>query len=130
MSSRSLRSKRTSGRTRSQSAIASLQPDPPSRGVLSQQTIRVLQPSPMLPRRNTQPSRVNVQRGGVIPINFSPSHDENVNCPLCPNIVSNDEQGLCCDQCSTWYHAPCLLISDAEYQQLGSSNENWYCDHC
>ena len=76
-----------------------------------------------------------------IPINFGLAPEQsviqsdiesvgNVHCPLCPVIVLDSVNALCCDQCVTWYHADCLLIPDDEYQQLALSSDKWNCDHC
>ena len=99
---------------------------------LSQPAVRVVQPSPGLPRRQTQPPRNPIQNIRPIPLNLPPSptsNHENVNCPLCPIVVVDDAQAVMCDRCLTWYHASCLLMTDAEYQQTSQSDDDWYCDH-
>ena len=51
-------------------------------------------------------------------------------CPLCTVQVCDDELGLLCEKCDTWFHPECLYISNEEYVTLQESNEQWFCDHC
>ena len=136
MSTREARPRRASARTRAHTQqISSLRPGLSAPQVLTQPNYSVVGPSPTLTRRASQPARAQVQAEGPIPINLHPSEEsiereDILNCPLCQVVVNDDIQALCCDLCSTWYHANCLLITDDEYIQIGQSAEKWFCDHC
>ena len=107
-------------RTRS---VSSLQPQPASSS--SQPCVRVVQPSPRIQRSRGGRERVALTQPCPIPI----AHEE-LACPICAIDVADTVKGLMCEQCSTWYHASCLFISDTEYDNLANSTENWFCDHC
>ena len=108
----------------------------------------VVQPSPQIQRSGrgrrargvlTQPAPIPMASEELAPVvmNVSP-HNESVlpenpealYCPLCTLIVADDTRGLCCDHCSTWYHANCLFISEEEYMAMSNSPDDWYCDRC
>ena len=114
----------------------------------SQPTVKVVQPSPVIrrfrPARNTrastQPLTVNgrgsrsnrpSQSGPPIPIvNPVTELNENVSCPICAIDVANDQRGLVCDMCKSWYHADCLYMTENDYLILSVSPDDWFCDHC
>ena len=56
--------------------------------------------------------------------------DEDPNCPVCLIDVNEEEQGLQCDRCVTWFHCDCIGVSDEEYQELYDSEEDWFCVEC
>ena len=90
--------------------------------MLSQPVPRIMQPSPSVIRRI---SRSQMQLGRPIALNV-----EVLNCPMCTLVVNDNDKALCCDLCSAWYHANCLLISEDEYNSMSGTPEKWFCDHC
>ena len=52
-------------------------------------------------------------------------------CPICQNEVESEEEGLNCEECQQWWHAPCCKISHEKYQWL-TENDNilFVCDNC
>lgn len=51
-------------------------------------------------------------------------------CGKCDAPVKRNQKGICCDDCSSWYHTSCIVMSDERYYQLGSSDEKWVCEWC
>ena len=56
-------------------------------------------------------------------------------CPECDKLVGNDEAGVECDKCLTWYHIQCVGITVNQYKVMveeGSSRckFHWYCKPC
>ena len=52
------------------------------------------------------------------------------NCPVCREEVAHGQPGICCNQCKTWFHKPCLLMPEETYIELSNSDEDWYCMRC
>ena len=124
------RPRHTSARLRNQSS--SLQPGHSALQVLTQPSVRLIEPSPRVFRSASQPAHTDNGNGGPIPINFSASDmaNENEMCPLCTIQVHDDGPGLFCEKCCSWFHTQCLFITDDEYRNLQGSNDAWFCDHC
>ena len=95
--------------------------------VSSQPTVRVVQPSPRISR--TRSVRPLTQPTPPFPI-IDMAENEILACPICTVNVGDNAQGLCCEQCFTWFHAQCLYMSDTEYEDMAQSAEKWFCDHC
>lgn len=55
---------------------------------------------------------------------------EIIECPICTLDVGDEQRGMFCERCLTWYHGNCLLISEEEYELLSHSQESWFCYHC
>ena len=52
------------------------------------------------------------------------------NCPVCREEVLALQPGIACDLCKTWFHRPCLHMTEETYQELGSSSIEWFCMRC
>ena len=120
-------------RTRAQS-ISVLQPTT-SRVSSSQPVPIIVQPSPKVTRSRrvlTQPTSTSPISGNcsMHEQNAAQNPNEVLTCPLCALTVTDEVNALCCDLCSTWYHAECLLIPQEEYESIGQLTEKWFCDHC
>ncbi|KAJ6639313.1 Transcription factor bye1, partial [Pseudolycoriella hygida] len=33
-----------------------------------------------------------------------------------------------CEGCKSWYHSSCVLMEDAEVEDINKKNQDWYCD--
>nr|CAI5838165.1 unnamed protein product [Callosobruchus analis] len=51
-------------------------------------------------------------------------------CDVCNKIVSDDDEGLLCEECLIWKHRVCLSIGVKLYQMLTKSEDPWVCDSC
>lgn len=51
-------------------------------------------------------------------------------CDICNKTVTDDDEGLLCDNCMIWKHRNCLSISKKTYQKIGKSKEDWLCNQC
>ena len=51
-------------------------------------------------------------------------------CPACKDIVREDQHGLFCEGCNTWFHRKCVKIAKLKFQQHSLSNNDWYCSSC
>nr|CAI5843001.1 unnamed protein product [Callosobruchus analis] len=51
-------------------------------------------------------------------------------CDICNKIVSDDDEGLLCEECLIWKHRVCLSIGLKLYQRLTKSEDPWVCDSC
>lgn len=51
-------------------------------------------------------------------------------CGKCSLPVTDDHQGLQCDTCNIWFHAPCQRVGNMQYDYLSSSNCSWHCTKC
>lgn len=51
-----------------------------------------------------------------------------INCGKCKKKVGDKEEGVSCELCKDWYHAPCIGYSTAQYKLLKSPNLLWFCD--
>ena len=40
------------------------------------------------------------------------------------------EKMIECDNCSNWYHAKCLNLTDEQFQKCGSKDKTWFCPDC
>jgi len=49
----------------------------------------------------------------------------------CKKVVNDDDKGLSCQKCSSWYHSQCLNITAAEYKVMHKyENLMWFCTGC
>jgi len=53
-----------------------------------------------------------------------------ISCTICSKPVKCNQRGIFCDICLRWTHAKCILLTDVELQQLGCSDEPWFCTSC
>ena len=51
-------------------------------------------------------------------------------CGKCSSPVTDDHQGLQCDTCNIWFHAPCQRVGNMLYDYLSNSNCSWHCIKC
>ena len=52
------------------------------------------------------------------------------NCPLCKKAVGENDCGIGCDGCDSWFHSSCLYIDDTEYNDMAEDSSEWFCDVC
>ena len=53
------------------------------------------------------------------------------NCPVCKQLVEEDQDGLFCDEfCATWYHQKCVKMTPKAYRLLGLTRKKWFCANC
>ena len=62
--------------------------------------------------------------------NIAPEETEDPNCPVCREEVENGQPGINCDRCKTWFHRSCLHMTEAMFEELENSEEEWFCMHC
>ena len=46
-------------------------------------------------------------------------------CPVCENNVKDDDNGIECNVCSQWWHAPCCNIDDRQYEWLKNGDSEY-----
>lgn len=51
-------------------------------------------------------------------------------CGKCSSPVTDDQNGLQCDTCNMWFHAPCQRVGNSLYDYLSNSNCSWHCTTC
>ncbi|VEN40705.1 unnamed protein product, partial [Callosobruchus maculatus] len=51
-------------------------------------------------------------------------------CNICNKVVSDDDEGLLCDECAIWKHRACLGMAVKTYLKISKSKDNWYCQDC
>ena len=51
-------------------------------------------------------------------------------CGYCGLNVGWSMEGVCCDNCSVWFHCSCADIGKSEYSRLNLSSQNWDCFRC
>ena len=49
-------------------------------------------------------------------------------CGVCTKSVRSNQKGIFCDGCNKWFHLKCISMDLKSYSDLGSSNEQWFCD--
>ena len=67
--------------------------------------------------RGTNPGSVN-NAGNIFP------------CGYCGLNVGWSMEGVCCDNCSVWFHCSCADIGKSEYSRLNQLCQNWDCFRC
>ena len=87
----------------------------------------LIQPSPR-PSLRTRSRTNSLAKAAPIQLDSHDSTEEHVVCPLC--AIDVDDSGLMCDRCNQWFHYRCLYITEDEFNNLGGSEESWFCDHC
>ena len=48
-------------------------------------------------------------------------------CSVCGKSVKNNQAAIFSDSCTLWSHSKCNGISPPAYNNLQSSNEDWFC---
>lgn len=51
-------------------------------------------------------------------------------CGECGKEVEADKAIQCDGECQQWFHAPCMNVSDEEYDLLSGSDRQWKCSTC
>ena len=51
-------------------------------------------------------------------------------CKICHFKFKSREHALCCDNCDQWHHQRCLRMPAAMFQDLSTSEDQWYCPEC
>lgn len=51
-------------------------------------------------------------------------------CGVCNQNVGWEEKGICCEQCSQWYHIQCEHMSSKSYDAMHTSDVVWVCAKC
>ncbi len=53
-------------------------------------------------------------------------------CPVCGNPVSDEEKGIECDDCHSWWHAGCANLTVKEYEIITKKSKylKFCCDNC
>jgi hypothetical protein len=69
---------------------------------------------------------------GDIQTNPGPRYQPVYPCGFCELAVSwsPNEEAVCCDECSIWYHRSCLEMCTKDYSLLQRSNVQWLCCRC
>ncbi len=56
--------------------------------------------------------------------------DDDSNCSVCREEVTEEQNGIMCEMCDTWSHISCLHMSEEIYAELDGSSNPWYCMRC
>ena len=51
-------------------------------------------------------------------------------CGVCEMPVRGNQKGIQCDNCNIWFNCRCISMSTIVYNQLGSSDRQWFCQSC
>ena len=51
-------------------------------------------------------------------------------CGYCKAHVGSLTAGVCCDDCSIWFHETCVSVETSLYEDLQQSNVSWLCNRC
>ena len=77
----------------------------------------------------------NISNKGRKPSTKTPAimSDDEI-CGDCKHLVTDSGEGVQCEICEYWFHAPCQKLNKTEYgflmKQKGISQFHWYCDRC
>ena len=89
--------------------------------------IRSFKISPLKPRPRTVILLMLILCGDV-ELNPGPGNSSYYPCGFCERKVSWSDKGVCCDDCSLWYHKSCISMRSADYDKLESLS--WHCIKC
>ena len=65
---------------------------------------------------------------GDVEMNPGPGNSSIYPCGFCDCKVSWTDKGVCCDDCSTWYHKSCIPMPSTDYDNL--EDFSWHCIKC
>ena len=65
-----------------------------------------------------------------IKINPGPGNRSVFPCGTCAIQVTWSQEGVCCNNCSVWYHKSCEDLSSKNMSYLGRSSVIWHCCKC
>ena len=52
-------------------------------------------------------------------------------CGKCSEEVYDDDNAVCCDSCSKWYHCQCIPLTEKQFSNLvNNSHKSWSCSSC
>lgn len=51
-------------------------------------------------------------------------------CGICMKAVRKQDTGIFCEECKFWHHTKCIDMSLREYENLGNSDDDWFCFKC
>ena len=64
-------------------------------------------------------------------IEMNPGHKGQKNlCGMCSKLVRKNDRAVKCNDCENWIHTRCANITVAQYEEMKTSKENWYCPKC
>ncbi|KAK3107538.1 hypothetical protein FSP39_016928 [Pinctada imbricata] len=67
---------------------------------------------------------------GDVEANPGPRNTSTYPCGFCDIPVNWSCEGVCCDECSIWYHRSCLELCSADFDLLEYSHVQWLCCKC
>ena len=67
---------------------------------------------------------------GDIQLNPGPGNQSIFPCGTCDIPVTWSQEGVCCNNCSVWYHKSCEDLSSKNMSYLGRSSVIWHCCKC
>ena len=67
---------------------------------------------------------------GDIQMNPGPGNRSTFPCGTCDIPVTWSQEGVCCNNCSVWYHKSCEDLSSRNMSYLGRSSVIWHCCKC
>ena len=65
---------------------------------------------------------------GDVEMNPGPGNSSIYPCGFCDCKVSWTDKGVCCDDCSIWYHKSCISMPSTDYDNL--EDFSWHCIKC
>lgn len=89
----------------------------------------------MLHKQNSSPKHLILLvlfMSGQVELNPGPTDiKSSFPCGICDSEVKDEDKGICCDNCSKWYHIDCTGMSHLMYDvYCGNSNLSWICIAC
>ena len=67
---------------------------------------------------------------GDIQTNPGPALKDTYPCGFCEIPVNWSQRGICCDECSLWYHVSCLEYNTEDYERIAHNSFVWMCGKC
>ena len=50
-------------------------------------------------------------------------------CSFC-NLPFKNRASICCDLCNSWIHLKCSGLNRLQFDELSTTNKDWYCKNC
>ena len=89
-----------------------------------------LSPTPQLGTDKRCLAILLILLSGNIQLNPGPGNRSIFLCGTCDIPVSWSKEGVCCNNCSVWYHKSCEDLSSRNMSYLGRSSVIWHCCKC
>jgi len=51
-------------------------------------------------------------------------------CTQCFKPCKSNQLSICCDICQVWTHLKCTSLTASEFEKLGSSAKDYFCQNC